>query len=90
MSVAVVVDDEVRYEARPSASELGPASKRVVVGYGFWIFLLSDIVMFAAFFAATRCSLMRPPADRVACSCSTNAASRSKPAAFSPRAIPAD
>jgi cytochrome o ubiquinol oxidase subunit 3 len=30
----------------------GPASKRVVVGYGFWIFLLSDIVMFACFFAA--------------------------------------
>jgi len=32
--------------------EGGPASKRVVVGFGFWIFLLSDIVMFAAFFAA--------------------------------------
>ena len=30
----------------------GPASRRVVVGYGFWIFLLSDIVMFSAFFAA--------------------------------------
>jgi cytochrome o ubiquinol oxidase subunit 3 len=29
----------------------GPASKRVIVGYGFWIFLLSDIVMFSAFFA---------------------------------------
>jgi cytochrome o ubiquinol oxidase subunit 3 len=27
------------------------ASKRVLVGYGFWIFLLSDIVMFSAFFA---------------------------------------
>jgi len=26
--------------------------KRIVVGYGFWIFLLSDIVMFSAFFAA--------------------------------------
>jgi cytochrome o ubiquinol oxidase subunit 3 len=26
-------------------------SKRIVVGYGFWIFLLSDIVMFSAFFA---------------------------------------
>src|SRR4051812_22244489 len=32
--------------------EAGPTSKRVVVGYGFWLFLLSDIVMFAAFFAA--------------------------------------
>jgi len=26
-------------------------SRRIVVAYGFWIFLLSDIVMFAAFFA---------------------------------------
>jgi cytochrome o ubiquinol oxidase subunit III len=51
MNVAVAVDDEVRYEAQPSASEAGPATKRVVVGYGFWIFLLSDIVMFSAFFA---------------------------------------
>jgi cytochrome o ubiquinol oxidase subunit 3 len=32
--------------------EGGPASKRVIVGYGFWIFILSDIVMFSAFFAA--------------------------------------
>jgi cytochrome o ubiquinol oxidase subunit III len=30
----------------------GPAPKRVVVAYGFWIFLLSDIVMFSAFFAS--------------------------------------
>ena len=30
----------------------GPASKRIVTAYGFWIFLLSDIVMFSAFFAA--------------------------------------
>src|ERR1700676_4192028 len=51
MNLAVPVDDEVRYEARPSASEAGPAAKRIVVGYGFWIFLLSDIVMFSAFFA---------------------------------------
>jgi cytochrome o ubiquinol oxidase subunit III len=52
MSVVVATEDEVRYEARPIASEAGPATKRVVVGYGFWIFLLSDIVMFAAIFAA--------------------------------------
>jgi cytochrome o ubiquinol oxidase subunit 3 len=32
--------------------EGGPASARVIVGFGFWIFLLSDIVMFSAFFAA--------------------------------------
>lgn len=30
----------------------GPASKRVVVGYGFWLFLLSDIVIFSCLFAA--------------------------------------
>ena len=29
----------------------GPASKRIIVGYGFWIFLLSDIIMFSCFFA---------------------------------------
>ena len=32
--------------------ESGPASKRVIVGYGFWIFLISDIIMFSAFFAS--------------------------------------
>lgn len=29
----------------------GPAPLRIIVGYGFWIFLLSDIVMFSGFFA---------------------------------------
>ena len=52
MNIAVAVDDEIRHGARPSASEAGPATKRVVVGYGFWVFLLSDIIMFAALFAA--------------------------------------
>ena len=51
MNVAIAVDDEVRREAQSNASEAGPATKRIVVGYGFWIFLLSDIVMFSAFFA---------------------------------------
>jgi cytochrome o ubiquinol oxidase subunit 3 len=32
-------------------TEGGSAPKRIVVGFGFWIFLLSDIVMFSAFFA---------------------------------------
>jgi hypothetical protein len=27
--------------------EGGPASKRIITGHGFWIFLLSDIVMFS-------------------------------------------
>jgi cytochrome o ubiquinol oxidase subunit III len=30
----------------------GPAPTRVLVGYGFWLFLLSDIIMFSAMFAA--------------------------------------
>jgi len=44
----VTVDDHLYGEAH----ELAVDEKRVVVGYGFWIFLLSDIVMFSAFFAA--------------------------------------
>jgi cytochrome o ubiquinol oxidase subunit III len=51
MNIAVAIDD-VDHEALPSASEAGPASKRIVVAYGFWVFLLSDIVMFSALFAA--------------------------------------
>jgi cytochrome o ubiquinol oxidase subunit 3 len=30
----------------------GPAPKRIVVGYGFWIFILSDVILFSCFFAA--------------------------------------
>ena len=50
MNIAVPIDD-MRGDALPSVSEAGPAPKRIVVAYGFWIFLLSDIVMFAALFA---------------------------------------
>jgi cytochrome o ubiquinol oxidase subunit III len=32
-------------------AERGLASKRVVTAFGFWIFLVSDIIMFSAFFA---------------------------------------
>jgi cytochrome o ubiquinol oxidase subunit 3 len=35
----------------PGHGEGGVAPKRTVVAYGFWIFLLSDIVMFSALFA---------------------------------------
>jgi cytochrome o ubiquinol oxidase subunit 3 len=48
MSAAIeLADDEL-----PPTPFPGPASKRIIVGYGFWIFLLSDIVMFSAIFAA--------------------------------------
>jgi cytochrome o ubiquinol oxidase subunit 3 len=33
-------------------SQQGPAPARVVAGFGFWLFLLSDIILFAALFAA--------------------------------------
>jgi cytochrome o ubiquinol oxidase subunit III len=46
---------DVASEEMPSGiplSERGPAPRRVVAGFGFWLFLLSDIVIFAALFAA--------------------------------------
>src|SRR6266700_5962923 len=51
MSVAAAVYDVGQKELTP-ASEAGPAPKRIVVAFGFWIFLLTDIVMFSALFAA--------------------------------------
>ena len=33
------------------ARDDGPAPKRIVTGYGFWIFLISDIILFSVFFA---------------------------------------
>jgi cytochrome o ubiquinol oxidase subunit 3 len=35
----------------PGRGRGGPADRRIVVGYGFWIFILSDIIMFSALFA---------------------------------------
>jgi cytochrome o ubiquinol oxidase subunit III len=44
---------EAALAAQPTGrGEGGPASKWVIVGYGFWLFLLSDVIMFSAFFAA--------------------------------------
>jgi cytochrome o ubiquinol oxidase subunit 3 len=50
MNVAVAGHD-LHPEALIGSSEAGPAPKRIVVAYGFWVFLLSDIVMFSALFA---------------------------------------
>src|SRR4030081_3498259 len=33
------------------AGAYGPTPKRILTGYGCWIFLLSDMVMFSCFFA---------------------------------------
>jgi cytochrome o ubiquinol oxidase subunit 3 len=38
-------------EQMTAADGAGPAPVRIVVAYGFWIFLLSDIIMFSALFA---------------------------------------
>ena len=46
--------DGTAWDQQPMASHAAraPASKRIIAGYGFWIFLLSDIIMFSAFFAS--------------------------------------
>ena len=50
MSLALVHGDP--HHLRGGRPHEGPAPKRIVTAYGFWIFLLSDIVMFSCFFAA--------------------------------------
>jgi cytochrome o ubiquinol oxidase subunit 3 len=71
LSPASVPDSVERGSLRGTASEApgrgegGPASKAIIVPFGFWIFLLSDIVMFSAFFAAFQVaagnSMQAPP-----------------------------
>jgi cytochrome o ubiquinol oxidase subunit III len=52
MSMAVARDDPHHLGVLAMVTYEGPAPKRIVTGFGFWIFLLSDIVMFSCFFAA--------------------------------------
>jgi cytochrome o ubiquinol oxidase subunit 3 len=52
MSLVEALTDPVPDEDRTPISERGPAPINVVVAFGFWLFLLSDIVMFSALFAA--------------------------------------
>src|SRR5712672_4794334 len=52
MSVAQAHADPHHVGVLADVAHDGPAPKRIVTGYGFWIFLLSDIVMFSCFFAA--------------------------------------
>jgi cytochrome o ubiquinol oxidase subunit 3 len=51
MSLAQVAD-YVPTELALGRGGGGPAPTRIVVAYGFWIFLLSDIIMFSGMFAA--------------------------------------
>ena len=51
----MTVTDELQaapHERRSGFGGGGPAPTRTVVAYGFWIFLLSDIIMFSGLFAA--------------------------------------
>jgi cytochrome o ubiquinol oxidase subunit 3 len=50
-SPALTADAAAVPGALAVAGGAGPAPVRVVVSYGFWIFLLSDIIMFSALFA---------------------------------------
>ena len=50
MTIATI--DEVPLELVRGRGGGGPASKRTVVAYGFWIFILSDVAMFSGLFAA--------------------------------------
>lgn len=51
MNIAVAIDD-IGQKISPAVDEASLASERIVVAFGFWIFLLSDIVMFSALFAS--------------------------------------
>lgn len=50
MTIATL--DRVPTELARGRGGGGPAPKRTVVAYGFWMFILSDFVMFSALFAA--------------------------------------
>ena len=52
MSAAAAADPNQLGHGERSISEQGPAPKQIVVAYGFWIFLLSDFILFSGFFAA--------------------------------------
>lgn len=44
--------ESLEFEPAVPLSEQGPAPVRVVAGFGFWLFLLSDIILFSVLFAA--------------------------------------
>src|ERR1700731_3625991 len=50
-TMRVAYADSDAHHVQGAIVHSGPATKRVVTGYGFWIFILSDMIMFSAFFA---------------------------------------
>jgi cytochrome o ubiquinol oxidase subunit III len=43
--------ESLEMSSAPPLSLQGPAPTRVVAGFGFWLFLLSDVILFSALFA---------------------------------------
>ena len=72
-------DDPHHLGALAQVEHAGPAPKRIVTGYGFWIFLLSDMVMFSCFFAAYAVLSGQTAGGPRARRCSTSGMSRSRP-----------
>jgi cytochrome o ubiquinol oxidase subunit 3 len=52
MTAAISSADADPHHLGRTVEHPGPAPKHIVTAYGFWIFLLSDIVMFSCFFAS--------------------------------------
>src|ERR1043166_3319945 len=52
MSLADTLATPVEGQNAVPYSERGPASIETVASFGFWLFLLSDVVMFSGLFAA--------------------------------------
>ena len=50
--MTIAIPDAVPIEVAPGRGGGGPSPQRIVVAYGFWIFILSDFVLFSALFAA--------------------------------------
>jgi cytochrome o ubiquinol oxidase subunit III len=46
------VSESLVFNAPIPLSQQGPAPTKVVAGFGFWLFLLSDIILFSVLFAA--------------------------------------
>ena len=52
MTVVTITHDPYEVHGLEVTEHPGPAPKRIVTAYGFWIFILSDMVLFSCFFAA--------------------------------------
>ncbi len=79
---ATTAQSEASHSLSALDSHQGPAPKRIVTGYGFWIFLLSDFIIFASLFATWGVLVHSPRAGRPRMSCSTSRPSAIETAAL--------